>query len=246
MMQNYIYGLHAVQAALQHNAAQIKVIYIQKGRVDKRIKDMINLAQESQISIQEIEKKQLDKMAEQHQGVLAEVVKQHSYHENELPELLANIQGPALILILDGVTDPHNLGAVLRSADAAGVHAVIAPKDRAVGLTPATRKVACGAAEIVPFFQVTNLARTMAMIQQLGIWIYGTSDKVDQSLYQQDLTGNIAIVMGAEGDGMRRLTREHCDYLVSLPMVGSVSSLNVSVATGVCLFEAVRQRIAHK
>jgi 23S rRNA (guanosine2251-2'-O)-methyltransferase len=151
-----------------------------------------------------------------------------------------------LLLVLDGVTDPHNLGACLRSADAAGVTAVIVPKDNAASITPVVRKVACGAAEVVPFIQVTNLARTLKQLQDARVWIVGTTGEADESLYQQDLKGPIAIVMGAEGAGMRRLTKEHCDFLVKLPMAGSVSSLNVSVATGICLFEAVRQRQAGK
>ena len=143
---------------------------------------------------------------------------------------------------LDGVTDPHNLGACLRSADAAGVHAVIVPKDRSAQLNATAKKVACGAAESVPLIRVTNLARTMRMLQEENIWIVGTAGEADHTLYQSKMTGRLALVMGAEGEGMRRLTREHCDELISIPMAGSVSSLNVSVATGICLFEAVRQR----
>jgi 23S rRNA (guanosine2251-2'-O)-methyltransferase len=146
------------------------------------------------------------------------------------------------LLVLDGVQDPHNLGACLRSADAAGVDAVIVPKDKAAGLTPVVRKVACGAAENVPFFQVTNLARTLRDLQERGIWLIGAAGEAESSLYQADLRGPLALVMGAEEQGMRRLTREHCDVLVNIPMAGSVESLNVSVATGICLFEAVRQR----
>ena len=148
----------------------------------------------------------------------------------------------AFLLILDNVTDPHNLGACLRSADAAGVHGVIAPKDKAVGLTSTVSKVACGAAETVPFYQVTNLARTLKELQERGIWLYGTAGEASESVFKTDLKGPIAIVMGAEGKGLRRLTRESCDHLINIPMTGSVSSLNVSVATGICLFEAVRQR----
>ncbi|MCB1854974.1 MAG: 23S rRNA (guanosine(2251)-2'-O)-methyltransferase RlmB, partial [Halieaceae bacterium] len=151
---------------------------------------------------------------------------------------------PALLLVLDGVTDPHNLGACLRSADAAGVDAVIVPRDRAADLSPVSRKVACGAAEVVPFVRVTNLARTLQALKERGVWLYGTAGEAQQSLYASDLTLPLALVMGAEGAGMRRLTREQCDFLVSLPMAGSVSSLNVSVASGICLFEARRQRLA--
>lgn len=162
------------------------------------------------------------------------------YQENDLPDLLAQLDQPFL-LILDGVTDPHNLGACLRSADAAGVHAVIVPKDRSAQLN-ATAKVACGAAENVPLIRVTNLARTMRLLQEENVWIVGTAGEADHTLFQSKMTGPMALVMGAEGEGMRRLTREHCDELISIPMAGSVSSLNVSVATGICLFEAVRQR----
>jgi 23S rRNA (guanosine2251-2'-O)-methyltransferase len=160
--------------------------------------------------------------------------------------LLDRTEGPPLILVLDGVTDPHNLGACLRTADAAGALAVIVPKDKSATLTPTVRKVACGAAEVIPLVAVTNLARTLEKLQQRGLWVVGTAGEAEQELYQQDLTGPTILIMGAEGKGMRRLTREHCDYLVRLPMAGSVSSLNVSVATGVCLFEALRQRAAAK
>ena len=148
--------------------------------------------------------------------------------------------------MLDGVTDPHNLGAVLRTADAAGVHAVIIPKDKSATLNATVRKVACGAAEVVPLVAVTNLARALEKLRQKGLWVVGTAGDAEQTLYQQDMTGPLIVVMGAEGSGMRRLTREHCDYLVHVPMQGTVSSLNVSVATGVCLFEAQRQRTVKK
>ena len=160
-----------------------------------------------------------------------------------LAELLDLIQGPPLLLLLDGVTDPHNLGACLRVADGAGAHAVIAPKDRAVGLNATATKVASGAADSVPYITVTNLARTMRELQERDIWLTGTTDDAEQSLFDLDYTGGTAFVMGSEGEGMRRLTREHCDRLVSLPMMGSVESLNVSVASGVCLYEARRQRM---
>ncbi len=163
-----------------------------------------------------------------------------------LEELLERTETPPLILVLDGVTDPHNLGACLRTADAAGATAVIVPKDKSATLTPVVRKVACGAAEVIPLVAVTNLARTLEKLQQRGLWVVGTAGEAEQEIYQQDLTGPLVMIMGAEGKGMRRLTREHCDFLVKLPMAGSVSSLNVSVATGVCLFEAVRQRQAKR
>ena len=159
-----------------------------------------------------------------------------------LLQFVEQSEQPSLILVLDGVTDPHNLGACLRSADAAGVHAVVVPKDKSADLSPTVRKVACGAAEVVPFVRVTNLSRTLEALKERGVWLFGAAGEAEKSIYDNDLTGSMALVMGAEGAGLRRLTREHCDHLVKLPMAGSVSSLNVSVATGVCLFEAVRQR----
>ena len=164
--------------------------------------------------------------------------------ENDLLEIIDQVPADPFVLILDGLQDPHNLGACLRSADAAGVHAVVTPRDRAVGLTDSARLTAAGAAERVPFIQVTNLARTMKTLKEAGLWLVGTADESARSLYEADLTGPLAIVMGAEGKGLRRLTAERCDYLVRIPMHGAVSCLNVSVATGVCLFEAVRQRAA--
>jgi len=165
------------------------------------------------------------------------------YNEKDLDEIIAREETPFL-LVLDGITDPHNLGACLRSADAAGVHAIIVPKDKSAKLNGTARKVACGAAETVPLVQVTNLARTLREIKDAGVWVVGTAGETDTELFDANLTGPMAVVMGAEGDGMRRLTREHCDLLVKIPMAGSVSSLNVSVATGICLFEVLRQRNA--
>jgi 23S rRNA (guanosine2251-2'-O)-methyltransferase len=186
----------------------------------------------------------LDKLADggRHQGVLAEVAARSGDPETQLEEALEAAGPTPLLLVLDGVQDPHNLGACLRSADAAGVAAVIAPRDRAAGLTPVVRKVAAGAAEAVPFVAVVNLARTLRELKERGLWLVGTDDSADKSLHDVDLTGPLALVMGSEGEGMRRLTRECCDQLVSIPMAGAVESLNVSVATGVVLFEAVRQR----
>ncbi len=177
------------------------------------------------------ERREMDAWVEGvHQGVVADVSPSQVWGEAMLDELLDRTEGAPLILVLDGVTDPHNLGACLRTADAAGALAVVVPKDKSATLTPAVRKVACGAAEVIPLVAVR------------GLWVVGTAGEAEQELYQQDLTGPTILIMGAEGKGMRRLTREHCDYLVKLPMAGSVSSLNVSVATGVCLFEAMRQR----
>lgn len=164
----------------------------------------------------------------------------------ELENFLNSIDGAPFLLILDTVQDPHNLGACLRSANAAGVHAVIIPKDKSVGITDVVKKVACGAAEVTPVFQVTNLARAIEMLKEKGIWIYGTADDAETTIYQQDFKGPIALVMGNEGFGMRRLTRDLCDFLFKIPMYGTVECLNVSVATGVCLFEVVRQKISSK
>jgi 23S rRNA (guanosine2251-2'-O)-methyltransferase len=190
-----------------------------------------------------MQRKALDNKAngEQHQGIMARVKPARQYSEKDLDEIIAREATP-FFLVLDGVTDPHNLGACLRSADAAGVHGVIVPKDKSAKLNGTARKVACGAAETVPLIKVTNLARTLRDIKEAGVWVVGTAGETDTHVFDANLTGPMAIVMGAEGDGMRRLTREHCDVLVKIPMVGTVSSLNVSVATGICLFEVLRQR----
>lgn len=240
-----IYGLHAVTTLLERNPEQIMELWLAKGRNDKRIQTVIALAEQQGIAIMEADKGLLNQKTEEasHQGVIAWRKPKQSLTEKHLPDILDSLEGTPLILILDGVTDPHNLGACIRTADAAGVQLVLAPKDKSAPMNATVAKVACGAAEVVPYIQVTNLARTMKELQERGIWIIGTAGEAEQSLYQHDLTGPIAIVMGAEGAGMRRLTREHCDYLANLPMAGEVSSVNVSVATGICLFEAVRQRL---
>lgn len=245
----YIYGIHAVDGALRRNPGSVQHLWLQKGREDKRIVALEQLASDQGVATSRLSRVELDERAPgRHQGAVALMGAAHEdsaanlWQESELLGNLENGSGPALILVLDGVTDPHNLGACLRSADAAGVDAVVVPKDKSVGLTPAVRKVACGAAESVPFVQVTNLARTLRALKERGVWLYGTTGESDNSLYNNDLTSPLALVMGAEGTGMRRLTREQCDLLVHLPMTGSVESLNVSVATGVCLYEALRQR----
>lgn len=244
MRDHLIYGLHAVMAALQNKSEKISRLYVARERQDKKIKEILFLAKENNIPIESEERKELDQLAgsPHHQGVIACCQKNQSYTENDLQSLLAAASRP-FVLILDGVQDPHNLGACLRTANAAGVHCVIAPKDRSVGMTPTVSKVACGAAETLPFIQVTNLVRTIQELKNQGIWIYGAAAEAEQSLYQLDLTGPLALVLGAEQSGLRRLTREHCDGLASIPMQGSVSSLNVSVATGIMLYEAVRQRL---
>ncbi|MCE0463067.1 MULTISPECIES: 23S rRNA (guanosine(2251)-2'-O)-methyltransferase RlmB [Pseudomonas] len=238
-----IYGVHAVEALLRHHPKRVKQIWLAEGRSEPRVQTLVELANENRVAIGQAERREMDAWVEGvHQGVVAEVSPSQVWGEAMLDELLDRTEGAPLLLVLDGVTDPHNLGACLRSADAAGALAVIVPKDKSATLTPVVRKVACGAAEVIPLVAVTNLARTLEKLQQRGLWVVGTAGEAEVSLYDQDLTGPTILIMGAEGKGMRRLTREHCDYLVKLPMAGSVSSLNVSVATGVCLFEAMRQR----
>jgi len=238
-----IYGVHAVEALLRHHPKRVKQIWLAESRNDPRVQTLIELANENRVQIGQAERREMDAWVEGvHQGVVADVSPSQVWGEAMLDELLDRTEGAPLLLVLDGVTDPHNLGACLRSADAAGALAVIVPKDKSATLTPVVRKVACGAAEVIPLVAVTNLARTLEKLQQRGLWVVGTAGEAEVSIYDQDLTGPTILIMGAEGKGMRRLTREHCDYLVNLPMAGSVSSLNVSVATGVCLFEAQRQR----
>ncbi|ACA31584.1 23S rRNA (guanosine(2251)-2'-O)-methyltransferase RlmB [Histophilus somni] len=244
-MAENIYGIHAVQAFLINAPERLIEVYVLKGREDKRLQSVLNELYKLGISVQFLNRDTLDKKAngEVHQGIIARVQPAKELNENDLVEILQKKANP-LLLVLDGITDPHNLGACLRSADAAGVCAVIVPKDKSAQLTAIARKVACGAAEVVPLVRVTNLARTLRDLQQQhNIWVVGTAGEAIETLYEAKLTGGLALVMGAEGDGMRRLTRETCDQLISIPMAGSVSSLNVSVATGICLFEIVRQRL---
>ncbi|RTZ63884.1 MAG: 23S rRNA (guanosine(2251)-2'-O)-methyltransferase RlmB [Aquificaceae bacterium] len=243
-MKTYINGIHAVQNALESDVDNVVQIWIAESKRNQRVINLVKKIQKKGLLLHKVSMNQLDKMAKtrKHQGVVAEYNAPKPWDDAELFDLLANLDEPALLLILDGVTDPHNLGACLRTAEGAGVHAVIAPKDKAVGLTPVARKVASGAAETIPFVQVTNLVRTIDLLKNAGIWITGTSDKASEDLFAGDYKTPTAIVMGAEGKGLRRLTEEHCDHLISIPMAGKVSSLNVSVATGVCLYEVVRQR----
>ncbi|MFC5076364.1 23S rRNA (guanosine-2'-O-)-methyltransferase RlmB [Vibrio thalassae] len=243
MSNEFIYGIHAVKAVLERDPVRFIEAYVLKGRQDERLMPVLNQLNQIGVSIQQMNRKTLDDKAHgaNHQGIIAKVKPAKQLNENDLDGILSQHTQP-LLLILDGVTDPHNLGACLRNADAAGVAAVIVPKDRSAPLTATVSKVACGAAETVPLVRVTNLARTMRVLQEQGIWIAGTAGEATHDIYQAKLDGPLAIVMGAEGDGMRRLTRETCDDLIKIPMAGSVSSLNVSVASGICLFEAVRQR----
>ncbi|HGJ5875888.1 MAG TPA: 23S rRNA (guanosine(2251)-2'-O)-methyltransferase RlmB [Arsenophonus sp.] len=242
-MSEIIYGIHVVQALLERDPSRFKQVYVLKGREDKRLLPLIEQLEKLGIIIHLANRQWLDRQTEDavHQGIIAQVKPGRQYQESDLDIIIAQTQSPFL-LILDGITDPHNLGACLRSADVAGVNAVIVPKDKSAQLNATAKKVACGAAESMPLIRVTNLARTLRQLQQQHIWIVGTAGEANRTLYESELTGAIALVMGAESEGMRRLTREHCDELISIPIAGSVSSLNVSVATGVCLFEAVRQR----
>jgi 23S rRNA (guanosine2251-2'-O)-methyltransferase len=239
-----LYGFHAVTARLRHDASTVEDVYYDPTRRDRRMQEFLSAAKDAGARLIAADETRLWGLAhtERHQGVVARV------HDlalaQNLAELLDGISGTALLLVLDGVTDPHNLGACLRVADAAGAHAVIAPRDRAVGLNATAAKVASGAADTVPYITVTNLARALRELKEAGVWVIGTSDDASASLYQTKLDGPVALVMGAEGEGMRRLTRETCDEVMFIPMAGTVESLNVSVASGVCLFEAVRQRTA--
>lgn len=237
-----VFGYHAVSALLRSHPQRVVAVYVSADGRGARREELAELANAAGVTLQRASKQQLAALvAGNHQGVVAHCEAAPELSEADLRQLLDTLEAP-LLLVLDGVTDPHNLGACLRTADAAGVDAVIVPRDKAAGLTATVRKVASGAAESMPFFAVTNLARTLDQLKVRGIWLVGAAGEATEVIYDVDLKGPLAMVLGAEGGGMRRLTRERCDFLVQIPMVGSVSSLNVSVATGVCLFEAVRQR----
>ena len=244
-----VFGIHAVKGLLLKHPGKIdELIYVDQ-RQDGRVKGLLGMAKDKKVACRAVSKGEFEKVLKDqadmaHQGVVARIKADRISNENDLDDMLENLTAEDLFLILDGVTDPHNLGACLRSANAAGVKAVIVPKDKSAPLNPAARKVACGAADLTPLIRVTNLSRTMKHMQSYGVWMVGTAGEAEQSIHQQPLIGSLCIVMGAEDKGMRRLTREHCDALANIPMMGEVSSLNVSVATGVCLFEAVRQRLA--
>lgn len=243
MAEQWIYGVHAVQAILNNPLRKIYYLYISDNRQDERIQLIERLAKQRKIeirSLQNLGKKFADKV---HQGVIAQAEVLADYQEGDIPWLLDNAKSPPFILILDGVTDVHNLGACLRSADGAGVDFVILPKDKSAPVNDVVSKVACGAAESVPIARVVNLARTLRKLKEAGVWIYGAAGETLQTLYQLDCKRPLALVMGAEDKGLRRLTREHCDALFSIPMHGVVESLNVSVATGISLFEVNRQRL---
>jgi len=241
--QEYVFGWHAVDAVLKREPERLLRVWIQTGRQDKRVKSVTEALDGLGVRWSVVHRRELDeRVSGVHQGVVAEVAESREWTEADLLAQLASSNKPPFLLVLDGVTDPHNLGACMRTADAVGIQAVIVPKDKSASLTPVARKVACGAAETVPFVRVTNLARFLRELKDQGVWLIGTAGESDANLFQADFKGPVALVMGAEGKGMRRLTREHCDQLVNIPMLGHVDSLNVSVATGVCLYEALRQR----
>ena len=237
-----LFGFHAVTVRLKTAPQSIHEIYVDATRRDQRMRQFAARAQEAGVRLIDSDDERLHKMCgtHRHQGVVAKV--EPVAQARSLDDLLDGLNEPPLLLVLDGVTDPHNLGACLRVADGAGAHAVVAPKDHAVGINATVAKVASGAAETMPYFMVTNLARTLNELKERNIWVIGTSDDAPKTLYEVDLKGPVALVLGAEGAGLRQLTRKTCDELVSLPMRGAVESLNVSVASGVCLYEALRQR----
>jgi 23S rRNA (guanosine2251-2'-O)-methyltransferase len=241
---NLLIGIHSVESALSNMPGQVRIIRIAEECHNPRVRKLASLAGEAGIPVVTEPRALLERRCEgqRHQDIIAEFAAENLLTEKDLDRVLEAIDGPALLLVLDGVQDPHNLGACLRTAEAAGVHAVILPRDRSAGLTPVVRRAASGAAEVLPILIVTNLARILRRMKEKGVWLLGTSDQAEQSLYAAGLSGPMALVMGNEEKGMRRLTSELCDFLVRIPMHGSVSSLNVSVATGVCLFEMIRQR----
>lgn len=245
----WLYGIHACQSALEQHPDRVRELVVLKGRQDQRIQRLLDLSREAGVKFRWLPRQEFDRLVQRqelgearHQGVLIQALAAPVLHEADLDQILEGLEHPALLLVLDGVTDPHNIGACLRSADAAGVDAVIVPKDKSASLTATAVKIASGAADTVPFVTVTNLARTLDHLKQRGIWLQGAAGEADAYIYQCDFTAPTAIVLGAEDKGLRRLTRETCDGLFKIPMAGQVSSLNVSVAAGVSLFEAVRQR----
>jgi len=242
-------GIHAVASVLDKRPYDIVEILFQDNyQKNQRLTAIYQQANKAGLRVQILARKEMDKRSQnaRHQGVIALCKSREKRGQSELEALLANLKEPALILVLDAIQDPHNLGACLRTADAAGVHAVVVPTDKAASITPTVEKVACGATETVPFFEVTNLSRALEAIKQLGVWIVGTDVDTSQTIYDMDYKGPTAIVIGAEGKGMRQLVKSHCDFLASIPMYGQVQSLNASVAAGICLYEAMRQRGASK
>jgi 23S rRNA (guanosine2251-2'-O)-methyltransferase len=244
MKSSKLFGLHAVQAALDYSPKKIIRVWVDAQRLDKRLGKVIDDLAALGIDAEKTDRKKLDRLADgnNHQGIAMAVELPGEHSESDLKDAVQTLEATALFLVLDNVQDPHNLGACLRTADATGVHGVIITKDNAAGITPTVCKVASGAAETVPVYQVTNLARTLRWLKEQGIWVIGAAGEAGQTVYQADLTVPMALVIGAEGSGLRRLTKENCDILIKLPMMGTVESLNLSVATGIMLYEAVRQR----
>jgi 23S rRNA (guanosine2251-2'-O)-methyltransferase len=244
MSESWIVGINPVDGALRNDAARVRELLVENGQRNARVLELAERARALKIPVQHGPREELERHAGEarHQGIVARYEAAPAAHESDLADLLLRDSERTLVLVLDGVTDPHNLGACLRSAAAAGITAVVVPKDRAVGLTPVVRRAAAGGAERVPLIAVTNLARTLRELKDAGVWITGLAGDTDRSLYAIDFTGPVAIALGGEGEGMRRLTRESCDFVASIPMPGGMESLNVSVATGVALFEALRQR----
>jgi len=245
MAVSKLFGIHSVQAALDYSPKNIQAAWVDKQRQDKRLQKVSGELADLGIKLQAVDRKQLDKLSARgnHQGILIEVIMPQVRCEADLKQAVLEIETVPFFLVLDHVQDPHNLGACLRSADATKVDGIIITKDQATGITPTVCKVASGAAETVPVYQVTNLARTLRWLKSQNIWVIGTASEAEQTLYQTDMTLPLVLVVGAEGEGMRRLTREQCDLLVKLPMLGQVESLNLSVASGVLLYEVVRQRV---
>lgn len=244
MSKDIIHGIHAVLAALQRNPERIETVWLNEDRVDKRSAQIVQAAQAAGVRLERVPCARLDQLAgtEHHHGVVGRYRPQASLDERSLAPFLQQLKQPPLLLILDGVQDPHNLGACLRCADGVGAHAVIVPRDRAVSVTATVRTAASGATESVPVFEVRNLSRVLRELKSAGVWLLGASHDADTVLFDADLRGPLALVLGGEGKGLRRLTREHCDVLVRIPMLGTIPSLNVSVAAAVCLYEALRQR----
>jgi 23S rRNA (guanosine2251-2'-O)-methyltransferase len=242
--RHLVYGLHAVGAVIERSPERLLELWMAEPRQDARARSLKERAQAAGIRVQTVSSDSLAKLAGEvaHQGALAAVRPLKPWDEHDLLGAISELDAP-LLLVLDGVTDPHNLGACLRTAEAAGAHAVVIPRDRSAAVDGVVRKVAAGAAEFVPVATVTNLARALDMLKEQGVWVVGTDGEAPEALYAADLNRPLALVLGAEGEGMRRLTRERCDFLVRIPMAGQVESLNVSVAAGIALFEARRQRV---
>lgn len=245
MAEEILTGIHAVMAVLTHNPGRVSQLYVNEKRSNNRLDPLLELAHEQQLPVREVSRDRLDRLAENqiHQGIIARCEALPARTESELIWDIKALQHPAMLLVLDGVQDPHNLGACIRTLNGAGGDGIVIPRDRSAPVTSVVHKIASGAMETTPLYTVTNLSRTLQQLKsECGLWIFGTTDHAEKSLYQLDFTGPFALVLGAEGKGMRRLVEEHCDELVAIPMQGAVNSLNVSVASGVCCYEALRQR----